>query len=75
MNTPNDYVRLNIAKSYIADRLQYEETRRKIKQTRIKRPSRFYCGVCRTLVYFGHVLVAFGRRLERYDLVLRDSQT
>jgi hypothetical protein len=75
MNTPNDYVRLNIAKSYIADRLQYEETRRKIKQTRIKRPSRFYCGICRTLVYFGHVLVAFGRRLERYDLVLRDSQT
>jgi len=75
MNTPNDYVRLNIAKSYIADRLQYEETRRKIKQTRIKKPSRFYCGVCRTLVYFGHVLVAFGRRLERYDLVLRDSQT
>ena len=75
MNTPNDYVRLNIAKSYIADRLQYEETRRKIKQTRIKKPSRFYCGVCRTLVYFGHVLVAFGRRLDRYDLVLRDSQT
>ena len=75
MNTPNDYVRLNIAKSYIADRLQYEETRQKLKQTRIKKPSRFYCGICRTLVYIGHKLVAFGRRLERYDLVLRDSQT
>lgn len=75
MNTPNDYVRLNIAKSYIADRLQYEETRRKIQQTRKKRPTKFYCGICRTLVYFGHLLVAFGRRLERYDLVLREPQT
>ena len=75
MNTPDDYLRMSIAKNYIADRLDYEESRRKIKQMRIKRPTRFYCAVCRTLVKIGHVLVASGRRLEGFDLVLRNSQT
>jgi hypothetical protein len=75
MNTPEDYVRMTVAKNYIADRLEYEETRQRLKQTKPSRPSRFYCGICRTLVYFGHVLVAFGRRLEGFDLVLRNSQT
>ena len=74
MNTPNDYVRLKIAKNYIADRMEYEESRRKIEQAIPKRPGRFYCAICRTLVYTGRAFVAFGRRLERFDLVLRKSQ-
>jgi hypothetical protein len=74
MNTPNDYVRLSIAKDYMADRLEYEDIRRKLNSTKLKRPSRFYCAICHALVNIGHVLVAFGRRLERFDLVLRRSQ-
>jgi hypothetical protein len=75
MNTPEDYVRLSIAKDYMAERLAYEDTRRKIKQTKVKRPTKFYCAICHGLVNVGHLLVAFGRRLERFDLVLRQSQT
>jgi hypothetical protein len=76
MNTPEDYVRLNIAKNYIANRLDQEETRRKIQQMKVKRrPSIFYFAICRALVKLGHVLVASGRRLERFDFVLRNSQT
>jgi hypothetical protein len=76
MNTPEDYVRMSIAKKYIANRLDQHETRRKIKQTKVKRrPSIFYCAICRALVNIGHVLVASGRRLERFDFVLRNSQT
>ena len=75
MNTPNEYVRLKYTKDYIADRLAYEDTRRKLEQIKVKRPSRFYCAICHGLVNVGHVFVAFGRRLERFDLVLRNSQT
>ena len=39
MNTPEDYVRMTVAKNYIADRLEYEETRQKLKQTKPRRPS------------------------------------
>ena len=74
MNTPNDFVKMSIARNYIENRLEYEDTRQKIKQAKTSKPSRFYCGVCHALVHMGHVFVAFGRRLERFDLVLRDSQ-
>ncbi len=75
MNTPEDYVRLKIAKDYVAERLAYEDTRRKIEQTRVKRPTKFQCAICLAFVNVGHLLVAFGHRLERFDLVLRQSQT
>jgi hypothetical protein len=74
MNNPNEYVGLRIAKDYMDDRQQYEESRRMIKQKMVKRPSRFYCAICRSLVSIGHVLVAFGHRLEEFDLVLRQSK-
>lgn len=74
MNTPDDYVRMSIAKNYIADRLEYEELRRIMTKQKSKKPSRFYCAICHALVNIGHLLVAFGRRLERFDLVLRNSQ-
>ena len=74
MNNPNEYVGMSIAKNYIADRLEYEESRRLIKQIKAKDPSRFYCAICQTLVSTGHMFVAFGRRLERFDIVLRESK-
>jgi hypothetical protein len=74
MNTPEDYVRLRIVEEYMAERLEYEDTRRKIEQTKVKRPTKFYCAICHALVNVGHLLVVFGRRLERFDLVLRKSQ-
>ena len=70
----NEYVGLSLAKNYMKDRLDYEESRRMLRQIKQKRPSKFYCGICHTLVSLGHVLVAFGRRLERFDLVLRESK-
>lgn len=73
MNNPNEYIGFQIANDYMADRLAYEENRRQIKQIKHKRPTKFYCAICHTLVYLGHMLVAFGRRLERYDLRLRES--
>jgi hypothetical protein len=75
MNNPNDYVGFRIANDYITDRLEYEESRRLIKQSKskTKRPSKFYCAICRTLVSVGHMFVAFGRRLERFDMGLRES--
>lgn len=74
MYHPNECVGLHLANDYIKDRHQYEESRRLLKQIKRMRPSRFYCIICRSLVSLGHVLVAFGRRLERYDLVLRQSK-
>lgn len=74
MNNPNEYIGLRLAKDYMGDRQQIEESRRLIKQTRKIRPSRFYCAICRSLVSIGHVLVTFGQRLEKFDLVLRKSK-
>jgi len=74
MNNLNQYVGMSVAKNYIADRLEYEESRRLIKQIKPKRPTRFYCAICKTLVSTGHMFVAFGRRLERFDIVLRESK-
>ena len=72
MNNPDEYVGMIVAKNYIADRLEYEESRRLIKQIKSKRPTRFYCAICKTLVSTGHMFVAFGRRLERFDIILRE---
>jgi hypothetical protein len=74
MENPNEYVGLHLANDYIKDRHQFEESRRLLKQIKRAKPGRFYCAICRTLASFGHVLVAFGGRLERYDLVLRQSK-
>lgn len=74
MNIPNEYVGFTIAENYITDRLEYEKSRRLIKQIKPKRPSKFYCAICHTLVSLGHMFVAFGRRLERFDMVLRESK-
>ena len=74
MNNPNEYVGLRLAKDYMDNRQQYEESRRLLKQTRVKHPNRFYCAICRSLVSIGHVLVAFGHRLEKFDLVLRQPK-
>jgi hypothetical protein len=74
MNNPNDYVGLSLAKSYMAERLEYERTRRLLKQNIPKKPGRVYCATCQALVSIGRLLVAFGRRLERFDLVLQDSK-
>ena len=74
MNNPNEYVGMSVAKNYIADRLEYEESRRLIKRIKPMRPTRFYCAICQTLVAIGHMFVAFGRRLERFDIVLRESK-
>lgn len=75
MNNLDEHVGLSIAKSYIADRLEYVETRRLLKQIKPKRrPRKFHCAICHTLVSIGHMLVAFGRRLERFDMVLRESK-
>lgn len=73
MNNPNEYLALNIAKDYMTDRLQYEQTRQLLKQTNWRNPGRFYCMVCMALISFGHLLVSFGRRLERYEIVLQQS--
>jgi len=74
MNNPNEYVGMSIAKDYIAKRLEYEESRRLINQIKPKRPTRFYCAICQTLVAMGHMFVSFGRRLERFDIGLRESK-
>ena len=74
MNNPNEYLGLRLAKDYIDDRQQFEESRRLLKQTRKTPPSRFYCAICRSLVSIGHVLVAFGHRLEKFDLIIRQSK-
>ncbi len=75
MNNPNEYVGFSLAQDYIDDRLQYENNRKLLKLTRIKRPSRVYCTICRSLVEIGHVMVLVGRRLERIDLRLKQPTT
>jgi len=74
MNTPNDLVRMRIAKDYMADRLAYENNRQALNLLTRTKPGRFHCALCHALVHIGHLFVAFGRRLERFDLVLRQSQ-
>lgn len=74
MNNPNEYVGMTVAKNYIAERLEYEESRRLIKRIKPKRPTRFYCAICKTLVSIGHMFVTLGRRLERFDMGLRESK-
>lgn len=73
MNNPNEYIGLRRAKDYMDDRHQYEKSRILLKQIRKNRPSRFYCAICRSLVGIGHVLVLLGRRLERFDLSLKQA--
>lgn len=75
MNNPNEHVGFRLAKDYMDDRLQYEKSRNMLKQIQKKRPSRFYCAICRSLVEIGHVLVVIGRRLERFDLGLKQTAT
>jgi hypothetical protein len=74
MEIPNEYVGLNLANDYIRDCLKHEETRRLLKRIDKNQPGRFYCAICRTLVSIGHLFVGFGRRLERFELVLRQSR-
>jgi hypothetical protein len=75
MNNPNEYVGFSLAQNYIDDRLQYENNRKLLKQTRKKHPSRVYCTICRSLVEIGHVMVMVGRRLEKLDLGLKQPTT
>lgn len=74
MNNPNEYIGLHLADQYMRDRLHHEKIRRMLMQNRERQPGRIYCLVCRTLVSIGHLLVAFGRRLERLDLTLSQSE-
>jgi hypothetical protein len=74
MENPNEYVGLQLANNYIHDRHQFEESRQLLKQIKKTKPSRFYCAICRSLVTLGHMLVVMGTRLERYDLLLRQSK-
>jgi hypothetical protein len=74
MNYPNEYVRLRLGKDYMEDRQHFEESRRMIKQSRKTHHNRFYCAICRSLVSIGHFFVAFGNRLEKFELVLRQSK-
>jgi hypothetical protein len=73
MQIPNEYVALNIAKGYIDDRLQYENTRQILKIKNKNNPGRIYCMVCMALITFGRLLVSFGRHLESYEIVLQRS--
>ncbi|MGW8143214.1 MAG: hypothetical protein ACWGN2_02395 [Anaerolineales bacterium] len=75
MNNPNEYVGFSLAQDYIDDRLQYENNRNLLKQTRRKRPGRVYCTICHSLVEIGHVLIVVGRRLERFDRGLKQPTT
>lgn len=74
MNNPNEHVAFSIANNYMTDRMEYEKSRQMLKSIEKKKPSRFTCAICHTLVNLGHLLVAFGRRLERFELVLREGQ-
>lgn len=74
MDNPNEYVKLQLAKNYMKDRHDFEESRRLLRQIKKTKPSRFYRVICRSLVSIGRVFVAFGQRLESYDLVLRQSK-
>ena len=74
MNNPNEYIGLHLADEYMKDRLHHENSRRLLKLIRRHEPSRFYHAKCRTLASFGHLLVTFGRRLEKYELVPRQSK-
>lgn len=74
MNNPNEYIGLHLADQYMRDRLHYEKTRRLLMLNRERQPGRLYCLICRTLASIGHLLVAFGRRLERLDLTLSQSE-
>lgn len=73
MENPNGNVGLHLANEYKKNRHQYEESRRLTKKMWRVNPSRFYCAFYRSLVSLGHLLVTFGNRLERYDLLLRQS--
>ncbi len=73
MKNMNEYVGLSVAKNYMAERLEYEQSRRMLKRIHRKNPSKFYCAICHTLVSLGHIFVTFGRRLERFDLALGES--
>ena len=75
MNNPNEHVGFRLAKDYMDDRHQFEKSRNMLKQMQEKRPSRFYCAICRSLVEIGHVLVVIGHRLERFDLGLKQTTT
>ena len=74
MNNPNEYIGLHLADEYMKDRLHHENSRRLLKLIKRQEPSRFYHAKCRTLASFGHLLVAFGKRLEKYELVPRQSK-
>lgn len=74
MNNPNEYIGLHLADEYMKDRLHHENSRRLLKLIKRQEPSRFYWVISRTLASFGHLLVAFGKRLEKYELVPRHSK-
>jgi hypothetical protein len=74
MKNLNETVGLSVAKDYMKDRLEYEQSWQMIKQVNKEKPNKFYCAVCFSLVSLGHLLVAFGCRLERFDLVMRESK-
>lgn len=74
MQNPNEYIALNIANDYMNECLQYEQTRQMLVHGNRNNPGRIYCMVCWALISFGHLLVAFGRRLESYEIVLQRSK-
>ena len=74
MNYPNEYIGLHLADQYMKDRLHHEKSRRLLMSMRDQGPGRIYCLICRTLATIGHMLVAFGRRLERLELTLSESK-
>lgn len=74
MKNLNETVGLRVAQDYTRERLEYEYSRQMIKQINKNIPSKFYCAVCFSLVSLGHLLVAFGHRLERFDLLMRGSE-
>jgi hypothetical protein len=71
---PNEYFRRELAKNYIRDRNQFEESWQLLKQMKKSKPSRFYRAVFSSIVSIGRLLIAIGRRLEKFDLVLIGSK-
>lgn len=74
MNIPNEYVGLNIVENYINDCQNQADSIWLLNQARIKRPGRIHFTICKSLVLNGNLSMAMGRRLESFDLALRQSK-
>jgi hypothetical protein len=74
MNNPNDFIALHLAEKYMEERLNFEKTRNLVKSIRRNKPGRLFSTYCIVLSSIGHVLVLFGKRLEKYKLVSEVSE-